>query len=76
MLESKLINVSKTKRPPDSFMVGLVSATCDYRVDVLLPNILQSRRRDIECYEECIAVKIGRHPGRADADMPVELRSD
>ena len=46
------------------------------RTDVLPPNIVKSRSREIDCYHDRIVLKFDRHLGSAAADMPVKFQSD
>ena len=46
------------------------------RMDVLPPNIVKSRSREIDCYDDHIVLKFDRHIGSAAADMPVKFQSD
>ena len=41
--------------------------------DVLSPNLVESRNREIGCYINSIALKFARHFGSTAADVPVEL---
>ena len=46
------------------------------RHDILLPNLVNSRSREIACYDERIALKFDRHLGSAAAEVPVKFQSD
>ena len=44
--------------------------------NVLPPNFLESRSREIGCYNDCIVLLFDRHIGSAAADVPVKFQSD
>ena len=46
------------------------------RYDVLPPNLVKSRSREIGCYNDRIALKFDRHLGSAAAEMPVKFQSN
>ena len=46
------------------------------RKDVLQPNLVKSRSREIWCYKDHIALKFDRHIGSAAVEVPVEFQSD
>ena len=43
--------------------------------DIVLPNLVKSRRREIVWYNGCIALKLDRHLGRSVVEMPVKFQS-
>ena len=44
--------------------------------NVLPPNLVKPRSREIVCYDNHIALKFDRHLGRAAAEVPVKFQSD
>ena len=46
------------------------------RQDVLPPDPVKSRSRDIGCYGDRIALKSDRHLGNGAADVPVKFQGD
>ena len=46
------------------------------RLDVLPPNLVKSRSREIGCYNYRTALKLDRHLGSGAAEGPVKFQSD
>ena len=46
------------------------------RTDVLQPNLVNTRSREMGCHNDHIALKFGSHLSNAAADVPVKFQSD
>ena len=46
------------------------------RTDVLPPNLVKCRSREIGCYNNRTALKFNRHLGNAPVEVPVQFQSD
>ena len=46
------------------------------RYDVLPPNLVKSRSREIGCYNDRFALKVNRHLGSGAAEVPVKFQND
>ena len=72
----KLNNWSSSGKPVLTYRLVTSGPLLTEQYDVLQPNLVKSRRREIGCYNDRIAIQFYRHFGSAAAELPVTFQRD